>query len=43
VAGAPLVHIVLVSDGASALRLSSPGYGREGPSTSTCADTPWRW
>jgi hypothetical protein len=39
----PPVHVVLVADGASAVRLSSPGYGRKGPSTSTCVASPWRW
>ena len=41
VSGGPLSHVFLVADGASSLRVTSPGYGRKGKVHSTCGASPW--
>jgi hypothetical protein len=39
--GGPSSHVFLVADGASSVRVTSPGYGRKGKVDSTCGASPW--
>lgn len=39
--GRSALHTFLVADGANALRVTSPGYGRLGKTSSECVASPW--